>query len=335
MNLIDDMERIAAARIVQNERLRLLQKFFAFPTTLIPAAGLVWASVQLAQGKAGAMEITLLAVMYVLTTAGVVVGFHRHFTHHAFKAGTAVRAALAVLGSMAAQGPIVNWVSNHRRHHRHSDEIGDPHSPYLTDEGQPLGALRGFWHSHVGWLFDGQITNAVLYSRDLLRDPMVARINRSYVFWLLLGVVLPAAAGGLWTKSWEGALQGLLWGGLARMALNQQAIWTIGSLGHIFGARTFDTGEHEQSRNNFWVTLPILGDGWHNNHHAFPQAAIVQFEWWQLDPAGWIIRGLEKLGLAWNVIGVPSASVREQKRRPVCSKARGATEDCVWKRQRN
>lgn len=315
MNMIDDLERMAAARTVQNGRLRTLQKIFAVPTILIPAAALVWAIVQLLQQQVGAMEIVIFAVMYIATTAGVVVGFHRHFTHRAFKAGNAVRAVLAILGSMAAQGPIINWVSNHRRHHKHSDEIGDPHSPYITDQGAPLGRLRGFWHAHVGWLFDGEITNAVLYSKDLLRDPIVTRINQSYTFWLLVGLVIPAAIGGWWQQSWHGAWQGLLWGGLARMALNQQAIWTIGSLGHIFGRRTFDTGAHEQSRNNFWFTLPILGDGWHNNHHAFPQAAIVQFEWWQLDPSGWIIRALEKLGLAWDVVGVPSRALQAEKRR--------------------
>jgi stearoyl-CoA desaturase (delta-9 desaturase) len=178
----------------------------------------------------------------------------------------------------------------------------------MTDSGRRLRPLAGFWHAHVGWLFDGEITNAMRFSKDLLRDPLIVWVNRHYLLWVVLGLAIPAGLGLLWTGTPFGAFQGFLWGGLVRIALNQHATWSIGSLAHIFGDRPFDTGEHEQSRNNIWLALPILGDGWHNNHHAFPHAAISGFRWWQLDPSAWIIRGLEALGLAWNVNGVPELS---------------------------
>ena len=300
---------------VKNEHLRLWQKIFAYPTILVPAAGLVMVLVQTAQGRAGTMEVTLLLGMYLLVATGITVGFHRYLTHRSFKTGNTLRAIFAILGSMAALGPVISWVSNHRRHHRYSDRAGDPHSPYITNHGQPLSRMRGFWHSYNGWLLDGEITNAVIFAKDLLRDPIITRINRTYLLWVFMGLAIPSLIGWLWRGTMEGAFQGLLWGGLARVALNQQALWIIASLAHIFGSRPFNTGEHEQSRNNMLFTLVTLGDGWHNNHHAFPHVAIMGFEWWQIDPSTWIIRSLEKLGIVWDVQDVPDKSLQRQKLR--------------------
>ncbi|HWU87427.1 MAG TPA: fatty acid desaturase [Kofleriaceae bacterium] len=287
----------------------------ALPTILIPSAGVVVALTQVFTGEVGAMELGLMFGMYLLSMTGISVGWHRYLAHRSFQAKRSVRAVFAVLGSLGAQGPVINWVSNHRRHHAHSDEVGDPHSPSVTDDGRRLGGFRGFWHAHIGWMLGGDVTNAVVYSKDLLRDPLITKINRLYPLWVALSLLIPTILGGLIRGTPAGAFQGFIWGGLVQIAINQHATWTIASLAHIFGTRPYDTGEHDTSRNNLLVAIPILGDGWHNNHHAFPNVAIHGFEWWQLDPSGWVIRGLEKLGLAYDVRGVPSASKRQARRR--------------------
>jgi stearoyl-CoA desaturase (delta-9 desaturase) len=300
---------------IRDKSLGESQRRYALPTVLLPTAGLAIAAVELVAGWAAWREILMAIVCYVITVVGITVGFHRYLTHRAFQTTGPVKAILAILGSMTAQGPVINWVSNHRRHHGHSDEPGDPHSPYMTSDGRPLGSFGGFWHAHLDWLFDGEITNALLFSKDLIRDPIIVRVNRTYLVWVLLGLVIPAAFGGWLFGSWFGVFQGFVWGGLVRVALNQHAVWSAGSLAHIFGERTFDTGAHEQSRNVSWLALPILGEGWHNNHHAFPHCAVFGFEWWQIDPSAWIIRALEKLGLAWDIKGVPPLAVRQRRLR--------------------
>ncbi|NEO43444.1 MAG: acyl-CoA desaturase [Moorea sp. SIO4A3] len=296
---------------IRNEHLRNIQRIYALPTTIIPAISLAVGIGELVIVGISSVEIELLLSMYLLTTVGLTVGFHRHLTHRSFRTNTAVRAILTILGSMAAQGPVLNWVSNHRRHHKYSDQPEDPHSPYLRGE-EITGGFRGFWHAHVGWLFDGEITNAAFFSKDLLRDPAITKINQLYLTWVFLGLAIPTVLGGLITSTWIGALQGFLWGGLIRIALVQNATWTIGSLCHIFGTRPFETNEH--SKNNIWLAIPILGDSWHNNHHTFPDSAISGLEWWQIDPSGWVIRALEKVGLAWDV-KAPTRSMIEAKKK--------------------
>ncbi|WP_437805993.1 acyl-CoA desaturase [Sorangium sp. So ce1078] len=302
-------------RSVRSERLRSVQRRLALPTILIPSIGVIVALVQVFTTGVGAMELWLFLGMYLLSMIGISVGWHRYLAHRSFQAKRPLRALFAILGSMGAQGPVINWVSNHRRHHAHSDQIGDPHSPNITDDGRPLGGFRGFWHAHIGWMLGGDVTNAVQYSKDLLRDPMIKTINQLYPLWVLLSLLIPTALGGLIRGTLAGAFQGFIWGGLVQIAVNQHATWTIASLAHIFGSRPYYTGEFETSRNNFLVAIPILGDGWHNNHHAFPNVAICGFEWWQIDPSGWVIRGLEKIGLVYEVRGVPSESMRQARRR--------------------
>jgi stearoyl-CoA desaturase (delta-9 desaturase) len=305
-----------ANRSVQNEHLRAVQRLLAFPTIVIPSTGALVALAQLASGRVGAMEMELFVGMYLLSMTGISVGWHRYLAHRSFKAVRWVRAALAILGSMGGQGPVINWVSNHRRHHQHSDQVGDPHSPSVMDDGRPLGGLRGFWHAHIGWMLGGDITNAVQYSKDLLRDPLIKRINQLYPLWIALSLFVPTLLGGLMRGSLAGAFQGFIWGGLLPIALTQHATWTIASLVHMFGTRPYFTSKSDTSRNNVLLAIPILGDGWHNNHHAFPSVAICGFEWWQIDPSGWMIRAMEKLGWAYDVHGVPSLHARMAKKRP-------------------
>lgn len=302
-------------RSIRNEQLRALQRRLALPTILLPSLGIAVAIAQALTTGAGALEFGLMGGMFFLSMTGISVGWHRCLAHRSFQAKVPLRAVFGVLGSMAAQGPVINWVSNHRRHHMHSDQVGDPHSPLVTDDGRPLGGLRGFWHAHIGWMLGGDITNAMQYSKDLLREPLMKKINQLYPLWLALALLIPTAIGGIVQGSLAGAFRGFIWGGLVPMALAQHATWTVASLAHIFGSRPYNTGKYDTSRNNLLAALPTLGDAWHNNHHAFPNVAICGFEWWQLDPSAWIIRGLEKVGLAYNVNGVPPEKVRNARRR--------------------
>jgi stearoyl-CoA desaturase (delta-9 desaturase) len=295
---------------IENEHLSALQRRVALITVLTPFVGAVVAiSLLWYTGKIGGLEIGLLLLMYVLTMFGISVGFHRQFAHRSFKAAPAVRAMLAILGSMAAQGPVIHWVSNHRRHHGHSDKPGDPHSPHLFGEGV-WGQLRGFWHAHMGWLFDTDITNSLLFAKDLLQDPLILKLNRLYLVWVLLGLAIPTVLGGLLSWSWWGALNGLLWGGLVRTFLVHHATWSVNSITHLYGSRPFETDDH--STNNGWLALITAGEAWHNNHHAFPNSAMLGLKWWQIDTGGWLIRGLEKIKLVWDVT-VPSVQRIEEK----------------------
>jgi stearoyl-CoA desaturase (delta-9 desaturase) len=243
------------------------------------------------------MEIGLLVGMYLATVWGVEVGLHRHYSHRAFKAHWTVRGALGILGSMAAQGPVLFWVSIHRRHHAHSDRPGDPHSPYYDGEGRPLGP--SLLHAHVGWLFETDGADLASYAPDVLRDRLAFALHRTYPVWVVAGLALPAAIGGAITGTWLGALSGFLWGGLVRVLLVHHATWAVNSLCHTVGDREHATRDH--STNNLWLILPSLGGSWHNNHHAYPSAAINTTHWWQADPSGWTINLLGRLGLVWDI----------------------------------
>ena len=288
----------AAARhvIVDNAPLQAAQRRLALVTIVVPFLGTLAALAFTLVRPLGAVDLALLAVLYVLTSIGITVGFHRHFAHRAFQARPALTAALAILGSMAAQGTMIYWVATHRRHHQFAELGLDPHSPYIHD-GKPLGGWRGFWHSHVGWMLHSRMTNTAKFARDLIRDPLLARINELYPVWVLLGLLLPAAVGGVLTASWGGALSGFLWGGLVRLFLVHHMMWTSGSTAHMFGTRPYAT--EDMSKNNILLALPTLGEGWHNNHHAFPAAAQFGQRWWQVDPGGWTISAFETLGWAW------------------------------------
>ena len=248
-------------------------------------------------------DLIVFAIMYVATGLGVTVGFHRHFTHRSFKAKPPVRATLAVLGSAAIEGPIISWVADHRKHHTFSDQEGDPHSPHVGHEGGFRGALKGLFHAHVGWLFIHTQRGArKRYARDLVEDPVISFVDRTFLVWALGGLVMAFALGWLIGGSFHAALTGLLWGGAVRMLVVHHVTYSINSLCHFFGRRRFDTGD--ESRNLFWLSLPTFGESWHNNHHAFPTSAMHGMRGWELDPSALVIRGLEKLGLAWDVVRI-------------------------------
>jgi stearoyl-CoA desaturase (delta-9 desaturase) len=271
--------------------------------TLVPL-GLVGLAAWRAWG--GALrwpDLVSLAVAYLLTGLGVTVGFHRLLTHRSFKTSAPMRALLAALGSMAVEGPVIEWVANHRKHHRFSDQPGDPHSPHV-DRGSGLrGALTGLYHAHVGWILGGEaLADREHYAKDLLADPVIDFIDRTFLVWVLAGLALPFGLGVALTGSLAGGLTALLWGGAVRIFLLHHATFSINSLCHFFGRRRFDTAD--ESRNLLWLALPTLGEAWHNNHHAFPTSARHGLRWWQIDPSAWLIAGMERAGLVWDVVKI-------------------------------
>jgi stearoyl-CoA desaturase (Delta-9 desaturase) len=288
------------------------QRRAAWLSVVPPALGTGVALVLLPSTGVSLTALALMLAMHFITMLGITTGYHRQFAHHAFKTTAPVKAMLIVMGSMAAQGPVIHWVSNHRRHHEFSDADGDPHSPHV-DAGRRWPALHGLWHAHIGWMFTGAATNPGRYARDLLRDPMVARLNRLYRVWVVLGIAIPAVAGAWFAPdaAWSGAAEGALWGGLVRIFLVHHTTWSINSITHRFGARPYRT--KERSTNNSWLAIPSAGEAWHNGHHAFPASARFGLEWWQIDLGYLLILALRKAGWAWDV-HVPAASIQAMKR---------------------
>jgi stearoyl-CoA desaturase (delta-9 desaturase) len=257
------------------------------------------------------VDLILFALFYLVPGLGITVGFHRYFTHRSFETSRAFKTVLAVLGSMTSQGPVCQWVSDHRKHHAHSDVEGDPHSPHVGSGAGLRGALRGFWHSHVGWLFSEKgLVVRTKYGRDLIEDVIVRNVDRLYFLWVALGFVLPFAVGYL-LDGVRGGAEATIWGGLVRIAVFQHITWSVNSICHMFGRRDFDV--RDESRNNWLLALPSLGEAWHNNHHAFPSSAVHGLGRFQLDLSALVIRGLEKAGLVWDV-KVPDVTSQTRRR---------------------
>jgi stearoyl-CoA desaturase (delta-9 desaturase) len=221
-----------------------------------------------------------------------------------------VRYTLAALGQMAVQGPVIDWVADHRKHHAFTDEEGDPHSPHGHGGGL-RGAIRGLYHAHVGWLFETQgAAEKRRYARDLLEDPTMRRISKSFLPIVLLSLAIPFAAGFALTGRLSGGLTALLWGGFVRIFLLHHVTWSINSVCHFFGRRRFDVDDH--STNVFWLALPSLGESWHHNHHAFPRSARHGLRWWEVDVSGMIILAMKRVGLARDVVTVSPERQRER-----------------------
>lgn len=280
---------------------------FAGPPAALGVGGwLAWG------GSLHWQDLLVLAITYTLTGLGITVGYHRLFTHRSFKTTRLVRAVLAVLGSMAVEGPVLEWVATHRKHHRFSDHPGDPHSPHVDHAPGWPGALRGLWHAHVGWMLRGKdMANPARYAKDLLADRDLRFISRTFPLWVGIGLAVPFGLGVAVTGSVVGGLTGLLWGGAVRIFLLHHATFSINSLCHTFGRRPFTT--RDQSRNLAWLAPLAFGEAWHNNHHAFPTSARHGLGRWQLDPGAWLIAALERSHLARDVIRISPA--RQQAKR--------------------
>jgi stearoyl-CoA desaturase (Delta-9 desaturase) len=259
----------------------------------------------------GPTDLALMAAMYLVTAIGITVGYHRLLTHRSFQTSKKLEYLFALLGSLAVQGPVIAWVADHRKHHAHTDEEGDPHSPHVGHDGGVRGVLSGLWHAHTGWLFTTQgRADWKRYAADLYEDRGMRIISRNFPLLVLLSLAIPALAGYLITGTLLGAVTGLLWGGLVRIFFVHHVTWSVNSICHFLGQRRFDT--QDRSTNVFWLALPSLGESWHHNHHAFPRSAAHGLKRWELDPSALIIYTLEKLGLARNVIRI--APERQQSR---------------------
>ena len=256
-------------------------------------------------------DIAVFAILYVLTGLGVTVGFHRLFTHRSFATKNWLRGVFAVCGSAAIEGPVISWVADHRKHHAFSDQPGDPHSPHVDHGVGWRGALRGLAHAHMGWLFlHTQRGARKRYAPDLIADPVVSFVDRTFLYWALGGLGAAFGLGWLIGGTLTAALTGLLWGGAVRLLVLHHVTYSINSLCHFFGRQRFDTGD--ESRNLAWLSVLSFGEAWHNNHHAFPTSAAHGMRWWEFDSSKLVIRGLEKVGLAWDVVQIDPA--RQQKK---------------------
>jgi len=244
------------------------------------------------------IDVVLFVVFYVIGTAGIGVGFHRHLTHGSFKAKRGLHITLAVAGSLAIEGAPTQWVADHRRHHQFSDMEGDPHSPWRYGATY-WGLIKGLWYSHVGWLFHRELSNRARFAPDLVADKDIQRIDRLFSTLVATSVLLPGVIGGLVTWSWGGALSALFWAGLVRIALLHHVTWSINSVCHVYGERPFDSRD---KATNFWpLALLSFGENWHNLHHADPTCARHGVLRGQIDVNARLIWIFEKLGWATNV----------------------------------
>ena len=302
----------AAAQVAPDSahRMPLLQRVVMFLSVVGPFVGMIGAILLLWGRGVGWIDLAAMLLMYCIAGFGVTIGFHRLLTHRSFETSRAVRILLAVCGSIGAQGAVIRWCATHRRHHQESDREGDPHSPHHFGD-TPLELLKGMWHAHVGWCFDADVPDSGRSVRDLLADRAMLFVDRFYFAWVALGLLIPAAIVGGVTGSWGGALSGMLWGGLARIFLMQHVTWSVNSVCHVWGSRPFQSGDH--STNNPAVALLALGEGWHNNHHAFPTSARHGLFWWQFDSSYLLIRLMRLGGIAWN-IRIPSETAMAMKR---------------------
>ncbi|HEX2266480.1 MAG TPA: acyl-CoA desaturase, partial [Solirubrobacterales bacterium] len=203
----------------------------------------------------------------------------------------------------AIEGPVISWVADHRKHHAFSDEHGDPHSPHVDHGGGWKGAMKGLFHAHLGWIFiHTQRGNKERFAPDLLKDPVISWVDRTFIYWAILGLLIPFFLGWIIGGTVAAGLTGLLWGGLVRVFVLHHFTYSINSLCHTFGRREFETTDH--SRNLALIAIPTLGEAYHNSHHAFPTSATHGLRWWQIDISSLVINGLEKVGLVWDVVRV-------------------------------
>jgi stearoyl-CoA desaturase (Delta-9 desaturase) len=288
-----------------------LDRFASAVVTLVPPLLLVAAVVFGWGGLLHWNDLVVFTVTYLLFGFGITVGFHRLLTHGSFKTHRWLRLTAAALGSAAVEGPVIEWVATHRKHHRFSDEEGDPHSPHVGHGSGFRGALRGLFYAHIGWVFrDAEVADENRYAKDLLADPLMRFVDATFLAWVVIGLIFPFALGWALTGTVTGGLTGMLWGGAVRIFVLHHVTFSVNSLCHFFGRQPYETGDH--SRNLAWLALPTMGESWHNNHHAFPTSAKHGLRRWELDGSGAVIWALEKVGLAWDVVRISPARMAER-----------------------
>jgi len=252
----------------------------------LAALGAIWTGVT----PAAAM-VCLVATL--VRTFGITAGYHRYFAHRTFKTSRPFQFVLAVLSLSAGQRGVLWWAAHHRAHHKHTDEVGDPHSP----------RVRGVWYSHMGWLFDLESTATHLDRvKDLSRFPELRWLER---FWYAPIVALAAVILAVW--GWSGFFVGFC----LSTVIVWQSTFLVNSLSHIVGTRRFETTD--DSRNNWFVALLTFGEGWHNNHHAYQSSCRQGFRWWELDLTFYILKALSWVGLVWDLREPPARLLGKDK----------------------
>jgi stearoyl-CoA desaturase (delta-9 desaturase) len=267
---------------------------------VVPFLGVLVAIVLLWNRLVDWTDLAIFALLYLLTGVGITVGFHRLLTHRAFQTYPWMERTFAVLGSLAVEGSVLDWVADHRKHHAHADEEGDPHSPHV---GHGTG-LRGLWFAHTGWLLETQgQADWKRYATELYEDPSMRTIGKRFPWFVVATLLIPTLLGFvLHGFTLEGALRGYIWGGLVRIFIVHHVTWSVNSVCHFYGSRRFNI--KDRSTNVGWLALFSLGESWHHNHHAFPRSAYHGLRWWEIDPSGLLISGLKHVGLAWNVVRI-------------------------------
>jgi len=271
-----------------------LTKLILLALVWLPIIGVVSAIALLWNRWVNWVDLTLFLTMYTVCAFGITLGFHRMLTHKAFQAHPWVKTFFLISGSMAMQGPALHWAATHTQHHANSDDEGDPHSP-----------LKSLWHAHVGWILNDFKPDIQKYAGVMLKDPIIVFVHNTFWLWVFVGLAIPSLIGAgaaylMGQSAWFGALTGLIWGGFVRLFFNQHVTWAVNSICHTFGSRQFETTD--ESRNNFLFGILAMGEGWHNNHHAFPRSARHGMSWKQPDPSAWAIWLMEKLGLIKDVV---------------------------------
>jgi stearoyl-CoA desaturase (Delta-9 desaturase) len=269
----------------------VLSRVITLIVVAVPFIATVFAITRLWQRQVVPVDIAMMIGMYILTGLGITIGFHRFATHRSFKSRRATEVVLLILGSMAIEGDVIQWVADHWKHHKHADQPGDPHSP-----------LEGLLHAHLGWFFGSNRGVPEKDAKHLLKDPIARFMSRTFVVWATLGIALPFLVDG-----WRG----VLWGGLVRVFMTHHITWSVNSVCHQFGRRMFDTPD--RSHNQWLVGIFGLGEGWHNNHHAFPESAFHGLTWYQIDFSGYVIRLLEQLHLVQDVRRVSTERIERKK----------------------
>jgi stearoyl-CoA desaturase (Delta-9 desaturase) len=296
MDLAGWLGFLPAAIAHLRKRARMAGRWLRHVVLLVFVAGLLlatgYAMITLWQRWIGWPELVLFFAFYLLTGLGITIGYHRMLTHRSFESGRVLKVIFLVLGSMAVQGKAIDWAANHLKHHAHADEDGDPHSP-----------LEGLFHAHIGWLFTSPPADRERYCKRHMKDPIISFMDRTFLLWVALGLVIPYLIAGWY---------GVLWGGLVRIAVVNHVTWAVNSVCHRFGSQPFDI--KDESRNNWVVGLLAFGEGWHHNHHAFPAMAYHGMTWRQFDLSAIVLRMLARLRLIWNV-KMPSAELVERRRK--------------------
>ncbi len=293
---VNQPRKIATVR----DETSLVSKIVTFVAVVVPPLGVAVAIWGLWGVAVSPVDLITMAVFYIACGLGITVGYHRLFSHRSFKTTPSIRAVFSILGAMTIQGPLTQWVTDHRKHHAHSDDLGDPHSPHVGREGEHGRRFVGLWWAHMGWLFRTKgMERGEQWGRDLYSDTLIRRVDRLYMLWVALSVGLPFLIGWAFHGTLLGGVQTMVWAGLIRIFLFQHSTWAINSVCHTFGKRSYRTADH--SRNVWLLAIPSFGEAWHNNHHAFPGSAVHGVDRRQPDMSAWVITMLEKMGLAWDV----------------------------------